>query len=280
MKNVTFSGYRQAAGEAVIMAPQDCGLKKIRERNGMATLCNVDYYFEDVDFSGVPNNGGWVGFSAVVGNPTATVYTSQDDSLVGHQFIISNLYDGFEKVDGCSQSDDTRFKGAIACDKEEVKIGRLILWTSSSTNVIKLSGPGYDAEPNYDNITLTNQIINLKGLNAGYINYDYPEILEMLTDGLKYQGGYGAHVILGETYQIEDIGDTEVFFKLYDLYPGDEMLTTEIELNLCLNGTCEPCSLTKDNRKWFADQGVGEQAEQNECGKVYNNLRVPATSAV
>ena len=78
-------------------------------------------------------NGKWVGFGASGGSPTAPVYTSQDGSLDGHFFLISSLYDGFEKIDGCyrSPSDDHRFKGAIACDKEEVKIARLVIWTSS-----------------------------------------------------------------------------------------------------------------------------------------------------
>ena len=139
MKNVTFSGDRQANGEAVIMAPQDCGIKKMKENwwnpGGMATLCNVHYHFEDVDFSRVRKmpgtNVAWVG-NAFVGSPTAPVYISHDGSLADNRFLISSLYDGFKKVDGCFHSDDPWFEGAIACDKEEVKIARLIIWTSSS----------------------------------------------------------------------------------------------------------------------------------------------------
>ena len=128
MRNVTFAGQGQAGGEAVIMAPQHCGL----HYDGMATLCNVHYDFEDVDFTNVRGNGKWVGFGASGGSPTAPVYISQDGSLDGHFFLISSLYDGFKKVEGCSQSDDPQFEGltsiegAIACDKEEVKIARLI----------------------------------------------------------------------------------------------------------------------------------------------------------
>ena len=137
MKNVTLSGERQANGEAVIMAPQDCGIKKMNGwPGGMATLCNVHYYFEDVDFSRVRKmpgtNVAWVGCNAAVGSPTAPIYISHDGSLADHRFLISSLYDGFKKVDGCSQSDDPWFEGAIACDKAEVKIARLIIWTSSS----------------------------------------------------------------------------------------------------------------------------------------------------
>ena len=36
---------------------------------------------------------------------------------------------------------------------------------------IKLSGLGYDTEPNYNNISFTDLEINIKGLNAGYLNY-------------------------------------------------------------------------------------------------------------
>ena len=144
MKNVTFSGSRQAAGEAVLMAPNKCGLAKIDKNDGMATLCNVHFYFEDVDFTNVP--GKWVGYDAVVGSPTAPVYISHDGSLADHRFLISNLYDGFKKVEGCSQSDDPRFEGstpiegAIACDNEEVKLARLIIWTSSSQGSTSVFG--------------------------------------------------------------------------------------------------------------------------------------------
>ena len=42
---------------------------------------------------------------------------------------------------------------------------RLILWTTDdSMGKVKLSGPGYDAEPNYD-------VEKLQGLNAGYLKY-------------------------------------------------------------------------------------------------------------
>ena len=136
MRNVTFAGQGQAGNEAVIMAPQHCGLNY----DGMATLCNVHYDFEDVDFTNVRGNGKWVGFGASGGSPTAPVYTSQDRSLNGHYFVISSLLNGFEKINGCnaSPSDDHRFKDAIVCDREEVKIARLVIWTSSSWGLKKI----------------------------------------------------------------------------------------------------------------------------------------------
>ena len=60
MRNVTFAGSGQAGGEAVIMAPQHCGLYN----DGMGTLCNVHYDLKDVDFTKVRNNGKWLGFGA------------------------------------------------------------------------------------------------------------------------------------------------------------------------------------------------------------------------
>ena len=40
---------------------------------------------------------------------------------------------------------------------------------------------------------------------------------------LEYNSGYGAHVILGETYKLDfnatEIGNNNAYFKLYDLYP-------------------------------------------------------------
>ena len=46
------------------------------------------------------------------------------------------------------------------------------LWIPDfSMGDIKLSGLGYDTVPIYENITFTGQTINLKGINAGYLNY-------------------------------------------------------------------------------------------------------------
>ena len=95
---------------------------------------------------------------------------------------------------------------------------------------------------------------------------------------LKYHCGYSAHVILGETYQLDDIGNKDAHFELHDLYPEDDQQTAEIELRLCVGGNCQTCMLKKENRKWITHEGVDEKAEQNDCGRVYNNLRGLMTS--
>lgn len=95
---------------------------------------------------------------------------------------------------------------------------------------------------------------------------------------LKYHCGYGAHVILGETYQLDDIGNKDAHFELHDLYPEDDQQTAEIELQLCVGGNCQTCMLKKEKRKWITHEGVDEKAEQNDCGRVYNNLRELMTS--
>ena len=95
---------------------------------------------------------------------------------------------------------------------------------------------------------------------------------------LKYHCGYSAHVILGETYQLDDIGNKDAHFELHDLYPEDDQQTAEIELQLCVGGNCQTCVLKKENRKWITHEGVDEKAEQNDCGRVYNNLRGLMTS--
>ena len=171
---------------------------------------------------------------------------------------------------------------------------------------IKLNGLGYDTKPSYEN--------NLRGLNAGYLNYSktrlqghpglilsieidpiHPPVLFILwtkkcrtrpityhsdcaAGNLKYHCGYSAHVILGETYQLDDIGNKDAHFELHDLYPEDDQQTAEIELRLCVGGNCQTCILKKENRKWITHEGVDEEAEQNNCGRVYNNLRGLMTS--
>ena len=110
--------------------------------------------------------------------------------------------------------------------------------------------------------------------------YEVPEMSSNFPDLLKYESGYGAHVILGETYKLDfnstEIDSKDAYFKLYDLYPGDDQQTAEIDLNICVSGTCQTCKLTKDNRKWIDGQGVDEKADQNDCGRVYNDLRNPS----
>ena len=97
---------------------------------------------------------------------------------------------------------------------------------------------------------------------------------------LEYNSGYGAHVILSETYKLDfnatEIGNNNAYFKLYDLYPEDDHQTAKIELNLCVGENCSNCTLTKDNRKWIDGSGVSKKAEQNECGRVYNDLKNPS----
>ena len=95
---------------------------------------------------------------------------------------------------------------------------------------------------------------------------------------LKYHCGYSAHVILGETYQLDDIGNKDAQFGLHDLYPEDDQQTAEIELQLCVGGNCQTCMLKNEKRKWITHEGVDEKAEQNDCGRVYNNLRELMTS--
>ena len=138
MRNITFVGEGQALEEGIVMAPQHCGFYSQDQLDagvnyGMATLCNVDYVFEDVDFTSVGGTGKWVSFLDIPeGNPTGPVYTSQDDSLNEQVFLISSLYNGFEKINGCHKSDNYRFKEAIACNNSQIENGRLVIWTSSS----------------------------------------------------------------------------------------------------------------------------------------------------
>ena len=82
-------------------------------------------------------------------------------------------------------------------------------------------------------------------------------------------------MILGTTYQLDDIGNQDAYFELHDLYPEDITMNAEIELQLCVAGKCQTCVLTKKSRKWISHEGVNEKAEQNDCGRVYDNLRQP-----
>ena len=60
----------------------------------------------------------------------------------------------------------------------KVKIARLIMWTSSSMGDVKLTGLGYDVQPSYEN--------NVKGLNAGHLNYSESLIVSSLNPLYQY----------------------------------------------------------------------------------------------
>ena len=112
-------------------------------------------------------------------------------------------------------------------------------------------------------------------LNIDLISLTFSDCTEQSLVGINvtYHCGYGAHVILGGTYQVDDIGDEDAYFELHDLRPHDDEDTAEIELNLCVGENCKTCSLLKQKRKWVTFDGVDERAEQNDCGQVYNSLR-------
>jgi len=124
---------------------------------------------------------------------------------------------------------------------------------------LKLNGPGYDVEPNYD-------VEKLQGLNAGYLNYDNAG------SGKKWSGGYGAHVVAGERYEIieETKPEQPIFFELHDLYPEIGSTELSIDLNICLAGNCKTCTLrANDDRKWHSHNGIHENAKLNDCSKLH-----------
>ena len=74
--------------------------------------------------------------------------------------MMYDKYDGFAKLPGCDFVSEKKWT-AVACDTNEIKLGRFIMWTTESMNRIKISGPGYDdVAPIWD-------YKRLHGLNAG-----------------------------------------------------------------------------------------------------------------
>ena len=153
------------------MAPQHCGVYD----DIMSTLCNVHYHLEDVDFSNV-RNGKLLGFGASGGAETAPVYISKDNSMEGNRIMMYEKYNGFAKLPGCDFVSELKWK-AVACNTDQVpiytlifgsvttvlfqvKLARFIMWTSQSMDRIKISGPGYEVDPIWDDG-------RLHGLNAG-----------------------------------------------------------------------------------------------------------------
>ena len=89
----------------------------------------MHYDLNNVDFK-IGQNGQILTFGASGGSETAPVFISKDSSLHGHHFVMSSKYNGFEKIYGCRRVINDHKYVDIACDNQNVKLGRLLIWTS------------------------------------------------------------------------------------------------------------------------------------------------------
>jgi len=279
MKNVTFAG-GPSPESGVIAAPQHCGLAH-QNNNIPGSMCNIQYLLEDLDFSRVkPHKGKSVNllqFGASGGNPVSPMYIAGDDTLDGHHVVVSNFLDGFAKVKGCT-GPIAKYGGGYACDKS-VQVRRINIWAPDMGD-LTLTGPGYDTNPNWDDVVM--------GSNAGILHYDN----KRMGAHRQLDHGYGAHVIIGQSYTLEglhwegEFGDivVEVSDPILPDYFGKPRDQEEITLTLVLKDgrstLCHPNA--GESRLWHSPDGItitdGYQidfASLGDCGTAFRRLIAP-----
>merc|ERR1712200_377952 len=120
-------------------------------------------------------------------------YLSNDNSLGGHQSVVSHYLDGFANVAGCSY--EYLYDG-YACNN--VPIRRLTIWAPDMGD-LTLRGKGYEVAPNYD--------FPVYGANGGILKYNTDQQY-VYSPWKMLGGGYAANVIVGETYTLEGLSWT------------------------------------------------------------------------
>eukprot|EP00928_Gymnodinium_smaydae_P064952 TRINITY_DN4816_c0_g2_i1.p1 TRINITY_DN4816_c0_g2~~TRINITY_DN4816_c0_g2_i1.p1 ORF type:complete len:1122 (-),score=90.09 TRINITY_DN4816_c0_g2_i1:315-3596(-) len=236
LDNVTFVGGHTMGG--ALKVGQHCG------RTGAGSPCNAVYYFEKVDFSKVNDGEPYVKFGVNELDPGARVLpvlTTSDGSLDGFKSIVSQHLNGFGNLPGCSAA-GKKWENGYGCDKAMTRIN---VW-GSDAGTLDISGPGYSVAPDWSEPT--------KGMNSGKMLYS------------PLHGGYGAPVIVGESYSISgnlrgnevvDFGDKNIVDHL------------NVDQSLQLNIGSESCTLKASvDRRFVGSKGQDKNSNvpRQPCG--------------
>lgn len=272
MKNVTFIGGPFLPGGGVINSPQHCGL--VDHNNGIpGAQCNVEILMEDVNFDKVlddwEGNRKYVFYGASGGNPLAPLYLSNDNSLGGHQSVVSHYLDGFANVAGCSY--EYLYDG-YACDN--VPIRRLTIWAPDMGD-LTLRGKGYEVAPNYD--------FPVYGANGGILKYNTDQQY-VYSPWKMLGGGYAANVIVGETYTLEGLSWTgkDIVVEISDPVTSEffgaskesEGINLNVQLSNGLSFSCYPNAgeSRKFHASWFIDERALRSGNMGECALKFRDI--------
>ncbi|CAE7249476.1 Cemip2 [Symbiodinium sp. CCMP2592] len=221
--NTTFAGGGLGCG--AICAAQHCGL------GGAGGPCNVQYLLTAVNLTKVHAGDKKIGFgiSTVDLGYVQPMFLSQDDSLGGYRSMVSRHLNGFANLTGCEALESEEWDRAVACS---IEVRRLNLW-SADLGDLKLTGPGYDVEPNNSTI--------VKGMNAGKLIWE------------PMHRGYGAVVALGHNYSVAGNFRGDIATELSDVVLEEVTGQTEAVKVTIGNYTCQVAAA--DDRSWLGVQG-------------------------
>ena len=261
MKNVTYAGQGQHPNMGAIASPQHCGLGK--QAPG---TCTVQYLFENVVFKDTVNTH--VSFGASGGYPMAPSYITFDDSLGGFGQALSPHHNGYNNIQGC-EADVSVFGRGVGCDKS-LRVRRLMIW-SEDMGSIKVSGKGYDIEPNWAGPSY--------GSNAGHLTFTDKGESGRFNKKIR-NSGYGIYLIVGETYVISGlqwISDVYFIFSDQEIAAASGDLLEEEYVNLVLEmeGQNRSCRVSAAESRLFVSQnGIARGAQRGDCTEQFWQLAV------
>jgi len=222
--NTAFVG--GSTGLGAICAGQACGL------GGAGGPCSVQYLLHQVDFSGIEPGNRILKFGvhSIDQGYVLPMFMADDNSLGGHRAIVSRHLHGFGKIPGCHPLGN-EYDGGYACSRP---VRRLNIWGRRS-DVVQLTGPGYDVPPNMD--------APVHGMDSGRLQYEP-------SNGRAY----GTPVLVGETYQLSGQWDGDIVVEFSDPAIGLHFQEPDEAMRVQLDSvTCE--LRASDDRRYLGPKG-------------------------
>lgn len=211
---------------------------------GSGGPCNVQYLLENVDFSGVPPGKRFINFGVHAKPPAEVlpVFISTDSSLGGFRSIVSKHLNGFE-AEGCVKLGES-FDSGYGCP---FSVRRLSIWSRTDLGPVRLQGPGFGAEPNFE--------MPVEGKNAGHLSYS------------AGYNGYGALAIVGRNYSLSINVSADAYIDFSDPFLPGFFNETEETISLVLpNGDCD-VHATEAHGRFYGRFGPVRGASTGNCKK-------------
>jgi hypothetical protein len=267
-------------GRAQLHSNQHCFGGPSYDTPGVAhqgMTCNTMNVVEGLDtttsvYPWVRQQGNWPSliFGSSGGDEVRALWVTPDNSLDGFEAIVSGHLNGFGLVPGC-QGPFKKWGGGYGCHKP---VRRLNIY-GPNMGRLRIRGPGYEG-------VAANNDDPVYGMNAGSLWFTTP--FHDPTGDYSSQGSYGAPVIAGETYTIENLqwkpddkqpGDIVVEFS--DPHVSNRFGNPQESVTLILTGpndvTITCVAQAGAERRFFAPlKGPESGAVLGDCGRKFREL--------